>query len=63
MTTGRRLEALAPTKLPITAAKTSTASSPSRKTIIPELNTVVPWLCLPPTSVTSTGPVLAVPMR
>ena len=58
-TTGRRRALLAPWKLAVMAAKMSTASSPSRKTIIDELKTTVPSLCGPRTSVGSTGPVLA----
>jgi hypothetical protein len=60
-TTGRRLDLSAPTKLAVTAAKIRIASSPSRKTIIPELKTAVAWLiCV---SVGSAGPVLAVAIR
>jgi hypothetical protein len=59
----RRRARLAPRKLAVTAAKMSTASSPSRKTMIAELKTTVAWLCWPRTSVGSIGPVLAVAMR
>ncbi len=45
------------------AAKMSTASNPSRKTMIALLKTTVVWLCGPATSVGSTGPVEAVAMR
>ena len=38
---GRRFEAWIPVRLAATAAKISTASRPSRKTIIPELKTTV----------------------
>ena len=40
-TTGRRRPESAPRKLAVTAAKISTASRPSRKTIIPALKTIV----------------------
>ena len=60
-TTGRRRERFAPRNDAVTAAKMSTASRPSRKTMIDELNTAEPWLCL--TVVGSTGPVVAVAMR
>ena len=43
-TTGRRFDLFAPRKLAVTAAKIRIASRPSRKTIIPELKTAVPWL-------------------
>ena len=46
----------APRKLAVTAAKISTASSPSRKTMIAELETTVARLCGAVTSVGSTGP-------
>jgi hypothetical protein len=59
--TGRRFPSFAPRKLAVTAAKIRIASRPSRKTIIPELKTAVPWLigC----SVGSAGPVSAVAIR
>ncbi len=60
-TTGRRLLLFAPRKLAVTAAKIRIASSPSRKTIIPELKTAVPWLMC--CSVGSAGPVCAVAIR
>jgi hypothetical protein len=60
-TTGRRRARSAPRKLAVTAAKMSTASSPSRKTMIAEFATAVAWPCA--TSVGSAGPVLAVAMR
>ena len=47
----------------MTAANIRTASSPSRNTIMLELNTIVAWLWKCLTSVGSTGPVLAVAMR
>ena len=62
-TTGRRRRALAPRKLAVTAAKISTASSPSRNTIMPALKTIVARLCGCVTSVGSTGPVDAVAIR
>ncbi len=62
-TTGRRRGLFAPTKLAVIAAKIRTASSPSRKTMIPALTTTVPSLWWPRTSVGSTGPVLAVAIR
>ena len=62
-TTGRRRSLLAPRKLAVTAAKMSTASRPSRKTMIAELNTTVAWLSGCVASVGSTGPVLAVAIR
>jgi hypothetical protein len=62
-TTGRRRARLAPRKLAVTAAKISTASKPSRKTIMLELNTTVAWLCACEASVGSIGPVLAVAIR
>jgi hypothetical protein len=49
--------------LAVIAARMSTASSPSRKTIIPELKTTVPWLTLEEASVGSDGPVSAVAIR
>ncbi len=61
MTTGRRRDRLPPTKLAVTAAKIRTASRPSRKTMIDELKTAVPWLWW--ISVGSIGPVLAVAIR
>jgi hypothetical protein len=45
----------------VTAAKISTASRPSRKTMIEELKTAVPWLWW--TSVGSAGPASAVAIR
>src|SRR5438045_5601847 len=59
--TGRRFDLFAPRKLAVTAAKIRIASSPSRKTIIPELKTAVAWLigC----AVGSAGPVVAVAIR
>ena len=47
----------------MTAAKISTASRPSRKTMMAAFSTTVPSLCGPRTSVGSTGPVSAVAMR
>src|SRR3954465_13474128 len=61
--TGRRRAVLAPRKLAVTAAKISTASRPSRKTIMPALKTIVAWLWEWWISVGSMGPVLAVAMR
>ncbi len=61
--TGRRFALLAPRKLAVTAAKIRIASSPSRKTIIPELKTAVAWLIGFADSVGSAGPVLAVAIR
>ena len=62
-TTGRRFDLSAPRKLAVTAAKIRTASSPSRKTIIPELKTAVVWLIGWVASVGSWGPVFAVAIR
>ena len=61
--TGRRRALLAPRKLAVTAAKISTASRPSRKTMIPELKTTVAWLCGAVASVESIGPLAAVAIR
>ena len=55
--TGRRRGRLAPTMLAVIAARMRTASSPSRKTIIPELKTTVPWLTFAEALVGSAGPV------
>ena len=60
---GRRFARLAPSRLAETAAKISTASRPSRKTIMLELKTTVAWLCGPVASVGSAGPVCAVAIR
>ena len=60
-TTGRRRARLPPMNDAVTAAKMSTASSPSRNTMIEELKTAVPWLWCD--SVGSTGPVSAVAIR
>ena len=60
---GRRFEAWMPVRLAETAAKISTASRPSLKTIIPELKTTVVWLMCWPASVGSAGPVSAVAIR
>ena len=61
--TGLRRPWLAPSRLAVTAAKISTASRPSRKTITAELKTTVAWLWWPRTSVGSAGPVSAVAIR
>ena len=51
-------------KLAVTAARISTASRPSRKTIIDELKTTVVWLISPRVaSDGSAGPVSAVAIR
>ena len=62
-TTGLRRILLAPRKLAMMAAKIRTASRPSRKTMIAELKTTVPWLCSVVASVGSVGPVEAVAIR
>ena len=63
MKTCRRRGRLAPIMLAVMAARIRTASRPSRKTIIPELKTTVPWLIGFAASVGSTGPVFAVAIR
>ena len=62
-TTGRRRRLLAPTKLAVTAAKISTASRPSRKTMIAELKTTVRVALLAADLGRVDRPVLAVAIR
>ncbi len=62
-TTGRRRRLFAPRKLAVTAAKISTASRPSRKTMIELLKTTVACDSRVVASVGSIGPVEAVAMR
>ncbi len=54
--TGRRRPRFAPTKLAVSAASTSTASSPSRKTSSPLSSTTAPWLNGASVAVGSTTP-------